>query len=371
MMGRPTGAPGEGLPTVGVYGIGMKRAIFKLGRDCVVSSYASDAKFEVRISKAWFGEESNWELPLGPLKRAFPHPGTKIHVTDLNDEVKAKFSPDDPFIENFRKAVAQHYNRILQKGFVVTVNRVAIKPTILRFLSIPDLRESGIAPYLFHGRVNEVDVDVIAGFYRPSPGEDELEEETETSRSSDEAGWTVMCNDRVVLAQDKTILTGWGEAGVPRYHNQFIGIAGIVHFRSKEPAKLPLTTTKRGIDASSPVFLQVKNKMRDGLKRFTSMTNRFKKDPVERARLFAATKDYTVDELDALRGTATFSTDRSVANAKVFLPRLPDLKKGTGKTIKFTRPEKQIKKVAQKLFDDPDVSPNIVGEACFDRVLHE
>jgi hypothetical protein len=371
MMGRPPNTPSERLPTVGVYGIGMKRAIFKLGRNCVVSSNASDAKFEVQIPTAWFTDEENWDLPLRAPQQALAQPGTRIEVTELTSEVQSKFSVDDPFLENFRRTVAQHYNRILQKGFAVTVNKIAIKPTIVRFLSIPDLRKPGIAPYLFYGRINDVEVEIVAGFYRPSPGENELEEETDTPRSTDEAGWTLICNDRVVLAQDKTILTGWGDAGVPRYHNQFIGIAGIVHFRSKDTANLPLTTTKRGIDASSPVFLQAKNKMRDGLKRFTSMTNRFKKRPDERDRLFAATRSYTLDDLTELSSKATFNADRGIANAKVYVPKLPDLKKSSDKTIKFIRPDRQIKKVAQKLFDDADVHPNKVGEACFDRIFHQ
>ena len=158
---------------------------------------------------------------------------------------------------------------------------------------------------------------------------------------------------------------------MPRYHNQFIGIAGIVHFRSKDTASLPLTTTKRGIDAASPVYLLAKNKMRDGLKRFTNMTNRFKKQPDERDRFFKATKAYSIEELEAVRRTATFSTDRAMAQARVFAPKLPALVQRHDKTIRFTRTEAQIKKVAQKLFDDPDVKPNTVGEACFDRVLNK
>ena len=43
-------------------------------------------------------------------------------------------------------------------------------------------------------------------------------------------------------------LTSWGEAGVPKYHTQFIAISGLVEFRSTDPRKLPTTTTKREIE---------------------------------------------------------------------------------------------------------------------------
>ena len=79
MMGRPPGTTNERLQTVGVYGIGMKRAIFKLGRDCVVSSSAADAKFEVHIPKAWFTDENNWNLLRAPLQ-PLAQPGTRIEA---------------------------------------------------------------------------------------------------------------------------------------------------------------------------------------------------------------------------------------------------------------------------------------------------
>jgi hypothetical protein len=160
MMRRPKNARSEGLAAVGVYGIGMKRAIFKLGRDCVVSSRASDASFEVRIDEAWFDDENNWELPLNEPTHQLPYPGTKIEVTALTTEVQARFAREDAFIETFRKSVAQQYNRIIQKGFTVTVNAKPIKPTVLRFLSISNLKNQGIAPHIFEGTTNNVDVEM-------------------------------------------------------------------------------------------------------------------------------------------------------------------------------------------------------------------
>ena len=73
---------------------------------------------------------------------------------------------------------------------------------------------------------------------------------------------------------DRTELTGWGDARVPRYHTQFIAISGIVEFQSNDAAKLSTTTTKRGIDASSSLYLQVRHRMMEGMQVFTSYTNK-------------------------------------------------------------------------------------------------
>jgi hypothetical protein len=37
-IGRKAGDPGEGIESIGVYGIGMKRAIFKMGRQAVITT---------------------------------------------------------------------------------------------------------------------------------------------------------------------------------------------------------------------------------------------------------------------------------------------------------------------------------------------
>ncbi len=50
-----------------------------------------------------------------------------------------------------------------------------------------------------------------------------MDQEQEVRASRDDAGWTIVCNDRVVVHRDKSRLTGWGDGGVPSYHNQFIG----------------------------------------------------------------------------------------------------------------------------------------------------
>ena len=56
---------------------------------------------------------------------------------------------------------------------------------------------------------------MVVGFNQAIPSEDDaLEEQEGTSRSSEDAGWTVVCNDRAVLFCDRSELTGWGESGV-------------------------------------------------------------------------------------------------------------------------------------------------------------
>jgi hypothetical protein len=68
----------------------------------------------------------------------------------------------------------------------------------------------------------------------------------------------------MVLANDQSIVTGWGETkggSIPKYHNQFSRFRGYVFFDSAEAAALPWNTTKTGVDLDSSTFLAVRLQM--------------------------------------------------------------------------------------------------------------
>ena len=372
MLGRPpdTNNGHKNLPTVGMYGIGMKRAIFKMGRYAEVTSHTKQDAFQVTVPEQWFTDEHDWNLPIEGLKKDIRRIGTTILISQLEPVVAKSFGDKRDFEELFKKAVAQQYSLIIAKGFEVFVNGKPVipAPVVFRTVDLDQGYKHGIAPYMFRGWVDGVNIDLKIGFYRASVDEDELDEELQTSSSADDAGWTVVCNDRVVLYRDKSRLTGWGEANVPSYHNQFIAIAGIVHFRSSDPLKLPVTTTKRGIDAGSEVYLQVKDKMRDGLKRFTTFTYKLKQDKRQKDQLFRDTKPVNEDILTAIGNNLKWKKDPKIKGAEFFSPDLPQIDKNDQlKRISFSKPKDQIQTVAKYLFDDPGVAPSAVGEECFDK----
>jgi hypothetical protein len=378
MLGRPKRGPKQkdvdaDLPTVGVYGIGMKRAIFKMGRYSEVKSTTAHDSFRVTIPEKWFGDESDWELPISDVGKPGKG-GTDIRIEKLDKAVSRRFAKTGDFQELFSKMVGQHYSLIIQKGFEVKVNKEKVTPSplVFRTVQLDKNYKAGIAPYMFKGTVEGVEVSLKVGFYRPSVDEDELEHEGEAQSSYDEAGWTVTCNDRVVLYRDKTRLTGWGEANVPSYHNQFIAISGIVHFRSNDPLKLPVTTTKRGIDAGSDIYLQVKDRMRDGLKKFTAFTYRLKKDKNEKTKLFNDAKSVNEDVLNAMSTHIKWRADPKIKHSQVFVPNLPTIEKNDSlRTVRFSKAAEDISKLGVFLFENSNAEPGDVGERCFDRTLAE
>ncbi len=95
MLGRPEERDAD-LETVGMYGIGMKRAMFKMGRNSVVVSQPESGPYKVEIPPEWLDEEAQsqadtsshdpWQLQLVPLPKSkrLTEDGTHITITQLH-----------------------------------------------------------------------------------------------------------------------------------------------------------------------------------------------------------------------------------------------------------------------------------------------
>lgn len=373
-MGKPpAAAEAQSVPTVGMYGIGMKRAIFKLGRDAEVKSH-HDTAFLARFTPEWIATDDWDDLPLKPLPASdLPTKGTRIVVKQLNEDVKAAFA-DAAWRDNFRKIIAQHYSLIIEKGFQATVGTSSefgggldpVSREEFRLLQSSEAASDAIRPFVYAGKVGAVEVEIYAGLYRKLLEESELESEEETRGTSDDAGWTVACNDRVVIWKDKTRLTGWGEASVPNYHGQFIAITGIVMLRSTDPRQLPLTTTKRGIDASAEVYSIVKDLMRTATKQLTSFTNKWKRFPEKLEKIYQSTQYADLDALRQLPTKLQLEAVRGKDGLKKFEPKYPAPEQERDSArISFVALKDDIALVGKHYFGDDVPKPGDVGEAAF------
>ncbi len=396
-MGKPKGiSDDDDIFTIGTYGIGMKRAIFKMGQSAEVYSQTDNDAFKVIIQPDWLASDDSWDLPVEAIERSTDENGTFIEIDQLRPEA-AKQLGSDSFQNDLANEIEGLYSYILAKGFEIVLNGELIepRPIVLQWEGLSKLKKrdtEAIAPYLYEATREDVEISLAVGLRRKLPTHQEVDRASERTRTKrDDAGWTIVCNDRVVVANDKTILTGWGESGIPRYHPQFISISGIVHFKSTDARQLPITTTKRGIDASSELYLYVKERMREGLRLFTSHTNKWKQVTKARseqqksttkqkrpkletpAAMFEQVK--TIDDSESTQSghkiwksvkSDTFEVERR------YIPNLPSPPElAQTKRISFNQPIEDIRMVGEFLLDDPDCSPSAIGEACFQTVLDQ
>jgi hypothetical protein len=380
-MGRPPGiedANGEGK--VGMYGIGMKRAIFKMGSEARIES-RNDRGFVVDITSEWMQDDKWADLPMFELDDSeIPAGGTKVIVKTLHPDIAASFGDAD-WIDDFRKAVARHYAIIIDKGFEVTIGSpdelaADIGPVPSeRFRLLASKSEDGgslIEPYVYKGTLHGVSIEIYGGLYRQLLNAEELEDEDETRGSTDDAGWTVACNDRIVIWKDRSKLTGWGEGTVPNYHGQFIAITGLVLLSASDPRKLPLTTTKRGIDGASNVYLDAKDLMREATKALTSFTNKWKKFPAQLETLYKESEYVDLAALQTRAAEARMDVVRKYPDVRKIEPRLPSPpQEKTSTRVSFVAEKVDVDLLARKFFDDSKIKPGVVGEEAFRRAVVE
>jgi hypothetical protein len=351
----------------------MKRAIFKIGRSCTVITRHADKAYRVVITPEWMSDDDDWRLDLEEIASDNLEKGTVIEIKDLRNEVSGEFDTKKniAFDDDFQRLVSTHYSYIIHKGFNVEVNENTIRARELHLRFADEVSgKNKLAPFIYQGKIDNVNVDLVIGLYRNVPTTSEIEEMEKGKGATyrrEDAGWTVICNDRVVLYNDTTYLTGWGEGQVPKYHTQFIAISGVVRFYSNNPKDLPLTTTKRGINLNSELYSKVKNIMRDGTKHFTDFTYKWKSNSEERKQIYANT--ISIEPLEAfnLVKPKEWAPSRKFGG-KLFVPKLPTPKEegDPNRVINFKRPQSEISKVAEYLFQDSDAAPARVGEKCFD-----
>jgi hypothetical protein len=372
-MGRPDPERDDDIQTVGVYGIGMKRAIFKMGQHAVVTSCHNGNPIEVEITPEWMKDDAAWDLE---LRIPAVHPstnGTKIVVDHLHTSVAAELGDEHGFLVDLREKISSIYSVLIDKGFAVFLNDSKIRPRSTSFHALAVGETPGIRPYVWRGTIEGVDVTVAVGFRSRLAKEEEVEEQIQEERamrrSAEEAGWTVICNDRVVLFNDRTERTGWGTADVPAYHNQFISITGIVSFDSKFAELLPLTTTKRNLDRSSLVYIKTLDIMRVGIKKFTSFTNKWKGQEEGTNAYFASAPLLTASQVLKEYGKGASSATRRI-EGQASRPNLPEpQQERQRRRIAFFRDASEIATLGRHYFDDANARPGEVGEAAFDDAM--
>ena len=296
--------------SLGVFGVGMKRAIFKIGREIKIRSVTGPHAFTIRENiPKWQQRNSpdDWYFPMEVEQPSVEHPenerGTAITITDLYDSVRQQFG-SEYFVGSLRRSISGRHQHHLQKGLTVRVNGTSIPGTTVKFAFVPG---NQLAPAFEQGPLDGVAMRLYAGI-------------GELNRPM--AGWYIYCNGRMVVEHDQTELTGWGESAdiaIPKYHHQFARFRGCVFFDSADSSKLPWNTTKDGVDAGSEVYLTARVRMVSHMRSVIDFLNRLDGELEE--------QDESKRVLFSLVESAAYEAPLRVATAPKFTYRAPEIRK--------------------------------------------
>ena len=232
--------------SLGVYGIGLKRALFKLGNNIEVESRTPKSGFRVTFRVDEWAADEEWTFPMDAIDPAdsLEQSGTRIVVTELNDEVRLRLDGGG-FCQGLADEIAETFSLFLERFLTVELNGESIVSAPLPIGASAEL----LPAHKTHSW-NSVNLELFAGLARRIDGR----------WSSARAGWYVLCNGRVVVSADKDKLTGWGSVG-PAFQPKHRGFVGVAFFFSDDPTTLPWTTTKRGLNAESRVYQLARKEM--------------------------------------------------------------------------------------------------------------
>jgi Histidine kinase-, DNA gyrase B-, and HSP90-like ATPase len=245
-FGRPDQAKSTDY-SIGQFGVGMKRALFKFGRYFEVHSTTPTQRWSMTVDvDKWEEDEGNWFFDFATIEDgtfSADDVGTRILVKNLRPEVARQFSSEF-FKRQLSEMIRSHQRQFLAFGLTIYFEGALLTNTKLRIRS--------------------------GGKFSPAIEEFALEEETDTpvkvrilagvSESSPSgAGWYIVCNGRVILSANRSEATGWNSVseqkdGIPKYHNQYARFRGVVFFSCRNSKKLPWNTTKTGLDESAAVW---------------------------------------------------------------------------------------------------------------------
>ncbi len=327
--------------SIGVYGIGMKRAVFKLGNDIRIRSTYRDPNenghsFAVPIIVSeWLDNDiPPWDFDIEEAE-PLDENGVEIVVTSLTAGACESFG-NPAFVQNLHRIIARDYSLHLNRGLKIFLNGEAISGWKIELRQSEDFEPMR---FVYEEEVDgsRVSVEIIGGMAAAPPEDNEPSGDRNKDRASG-WGWYVACNGRIVLAADKTSVSGWGEDDWQQWHPQYSGFVGLVLFTSANAEALPLTTTKRSVDTTSAVYRRARRPhMRDLTRKWIDYTNR-RKQALEEAKLKEANaKAVPINQIQAKQSA-----------------KLPDLSvklKEKPANVNYSVPIPKMKRLAEKLGD--------------------
>ncbi len=346
-FGRPRGSKKLADGSVGLFGVGMKRAFFKMGSFFRVESNAEKSSFLLEVDvDAWTENANHWAFPfvedLPRSNRLGGVKGTSIIVKDLNSSVKQDFT-DPIFIKELSHSIRQAQQAAIFSELEIRLNGTHMIADVPKIISSSDIQPVYINEDIEFTDKPPVHKKIYVGLGKSSRGK---------------AGWSIYCNGRLIVDADKSSTTGWGAssltARIPEYHNQFAKFRGYVFLDSDDPSALPYNTTKSGIDSEAPIFKSLRSEMIDVARPVFDFLNELKE---------ASENSTTVPSIEMAVQQAREVTLDAISERREFARPLIDASSPSNKRISFTRPTELVDEVMEIM---EVTSTKAVGERAFD-----
>jgi hypothetical protein len=254
---------------IGAFGVGLNRALFRLGNISHIVTDTGSERAEVTLKRDdYLRRADDWRLPAAQLVTKGVRE-TKIDIRDLQTEPSLRFGRET-WVRGLAHEIARRYGRFIEKGLQIWVDNTRLHSEEVK------IRDDG--PYEAESKVftTKAGVHVYMEYGEhtlhrfPIEG---LNSEEQNRRLTSQYGWTIYCNDRAVILSDQSPQTGWE---ITKFHSDFYGFVGNVNFVSPRPELLPWKTTKTDIDLNNLSYQEAIGQMRKFTEKWRSEAHRRK-----------------------------------------------------------------------------------------------
>lgn len=227
--------------TIGIFGVGTKRAVVALAKDVRITTRAQDGKtHQIMFDDKWI-EHEDWALPLFEVADLIAGK-TRVELSRL----RVSIGPEEE--EILRDHLGATYARFLTMPEVaLTLNGRPIAARFFDQWSYPPKYE----PRRYCGSLRtpngrEIALEVVAGL------------SSESSPTTGEYGVYFYCNDRLVAPAMKTIEVGFsrGLAGPP---HPKISLTKVIVSINGDAGEMPWNSSKSDISTNHHTFMALHN----------------------------------------------------------------------------------------------------------------
>jgi len=246
--------------TIGIFGVGTKRAVIALSQDIKITSrYKKNKTYRIEFDENWLQDE-DWSLPYYEVDNI-------SQGSTLVELQKLRISIEKSEIEELKDFIASTYAIFLaDKNFEIKVDTKPISSKLFDDWAYPKNYE----PRNYKGKINltsgrKVEVEVEAGLTK------------ESSPASGEYGVYFYCNNRLIARALKTTDVGFikGIAGQP---HPSLSISRIIVFLNGSSVDMPWNSSKSDINTNHYVFKEIQNWLLEVVKNYTSLSRRLAGD---------------------------------------------------------------------------------------------
>jgi len=240
--------------TIGIFGVGTKRAVVALAQDIRIKTrFSNQNTYQVDFDDKWLGNE-DWKLPYYEID-AISKGTTIVELQKLRLQIS------DHLISQLKDHLKATYAKFLKlKKVTIYVNREKLSPIFFENWAYPP----GYPPRKYTGTLKTeegytIKVEITAGLSK------------ESSPATGEYGVYFYCNDRLITRAMKTFEVGFtkGIAGLP---HPKVSLTKVIVSLNGDARAMPWNSSKSDISIKHEVFLTIHGRLLEIVKYYSSLS---------------------------------------------------------------------------------------------------